>query len=327
MTCEPTKPVAAGDQAWPSRPFSHRAGGDRRARAPCPERRRRHRLHALPAARSSWPSTASTRSASTSTRRRPASREPDIADFAAFYEPLRTLAPSCRRPRSPRSATSWPSTSRCSRPGATSSRSTSRAASPAPSSPPARRRRELVGAPSRRGGSRSSTPRTACGGLGLRRRWRPPRVARRGRRRRRRRRPRPRDVERAGALVLARHAGVPAPRRAHRRRAGLARRRAEDQADPDLVDDGDHARSSACAPRRRAFERMAEFLADSTRPARRLGGPAHPGARRGGGLVDRGRELFGTRAAVRVGDRPRPRHARRPRRPRGLGLAPEYLAP
>ena len=35
-------------------------------------------------------------------------------------------------------------------------------------------------------------------------------------------------------LVLGRHPRVPAPGRPHRRRAGLARRRAEDQADPDL---------------------------------------------------------------------------------------------
>ena len=47
--------------------------------------------------------------------------------------------PSCPRPPSPRSATSSPSGSRCSRRAGTSSRSTSPAASPAPARPPARR--------------------------------------------------------------------------------------------------------------------------------------------------------------------------------------------
>ena len=80
-------------------------------------------------------------------------------------------------------------------------------------------------------------------------------------------------------VVCDRHARVPAARRPDRRRPGVARLGAEDQADPH----GrvrDHARSSACARRGRAFERMVDLLRLARRGRRRrMDGPAHPGAR------------------------------------------------
>ena len=81
--------------------------------------------------------------------------------------------------------------------------------------------------------SRSIDSKLACGGA------RHGRPRRRGagacrRRRRSRRRARPRGGRRHAAVVRGRHPGVPAARRAHRRRAGVAGRRAEDQADPHL---------------------------------------------------------------------------------------------
>ena len=155
-----------------------------------------------------------------------------MPDYDAFYDHLRPRAASCRARRSRRSATSSPSTSRCSSAATTSSRSTSPAASPAPCAPPSRR--------ATRWSSAASTParivvidsRTGCAGHGLMA------IAAAnaakggadvaGRRRRARATLRERDED----PVRRRHARVPAPRRPDRRRAGVARLGAEDQADP-----------------------------------------------------------------------------------------------
>ena len=72
--------------------------------------------------------------------------------------------PICRPPHSRRSATSWPSTSRCSTRARTSSRSTSRAGCPAPSAPPSRRASSWARAAARVHVVDSAT---ACGGEGL----------------------------------------------------------------------------------------------------------------------------------------------------------------
>ena len=99
-----------------------------------------------------------------------------------------------------------------------------------------------------------------------------------------RRSPRPRT--RCGAtedVVRARHARVPAPRRAHRRRAGVARLGAEDQADPlDRVRDrpdragahlGARVRADGRVPARRATTTAATPGSSSTSapPSRRSG--------------------------------------------------------
>jgi hypothetical protein len=104
-------------------------------------------------------------------------------------------------------------------------------------------------------------------------------------------------------VVRGRHARVPPARRAHRRRPGLARRRAEDQADP-------HLRRRDRAHRARAH-RGAGLRADGPLPAvaprrrrRRLGHPAHPGAR---GLRAPGRRGARSSAASRSSS---PRSAR-----------------
>ena len=145
--------------------------------------------------------------------------------------------------------------------------------------------------------------RLGASGARAARRARPRRPCRRARLAQRRRRPRPRRDRRGdegahrrgcgrgrrarhaggGAradLVLPRHARVPAPRRPRRRRAGMGRRRAEDQADP-------HGRRRDQA--RRAGADVGQGVrADGRAPARaarrgrrRLARPAHPGARRG----------------------------------------------
>ena len=81
---------------------------------------------------------------------------------------------------------------------------------------------------------------------------------------------------------------------------------------------------------RRAFERMAEFLTDfqvagaTSWMVQHIQAPDQAEA-----LVGRGREIFGHRPAVRLGDRPRHRDARRPRPPRRLrpgAGAPRALA-
>ena len=93
-------------------------------------------------------------------------READLPDFDAFYDYLRSAA-SCRARRSRRWATSWRSTSRCSRPGTTSSRSTCPAASRGRAARPSRRATQLIerGVAAERIVVMDSE--TACGGHGL----------------------------------------------------------------------------------------------------------------------------------------------------------------
>ncbi|CAA9488026.1 MAG: DegV family protein, partial [uncultured Solirubrobacteraceae bacterium] len=137
-------------------------------------------------------------------------------------------------------------------------------------------------------------------------------------------RPRPQGARALQALVRRRHARVPQARRAHRPRPGVARRRAEDQADPlDRV--GDHA------DRARPHERQG-LRPDGRLPARtgrrwrrRVDRAAHP--RRGPGRTARrggSRDLW-VRADLRLGDRAGHRRARRPgaaRRRRPARLVP-----
>ena len=95
-------------------------------------------------------------------------------------------------------------------------------------------------------------------------------------------------------LVRRRHARVPAPRRAHRRRAGVARRRAEDQADPlDRV--ARSRRSSACARRARRSSGWSSTCARGT-PTAPTAGSSSTSRRptQAERLVERGREIFGT---------------------------------
>ena len=199
--------------------------------------------------------------------------------------------PSCRRPRSRRSATSSRSTSRCSPRATTSSRSTSPAGSRGPSSRARQAAAELA-APGG-GASRSSTRGRACGGLGL--------------------------VVLAAQAAAARGGDVDAvaaraPRRARRlkiwfavdtleylrrggrigTRAGLARRRAEDQADPDARATRSR-RSSACAPPAARSSAWSTTCAPATTTAPTAWVVQHiqapDDAER---LVERGREIFGT---------------------------------
>ena len=214
--------------------------------------------HYLPA-RDSSPSSASTRSASTSTTASARSARPTSPTSTAFYD-----APAHRRPTLP--TTSQPSIGDflavyeplVARRAATSSRSTSRAGSRARSRPRARPRPSSTAS-----GARIEVIDSQAR---LRR-------ARHGRARHRRRGARAgADVEAVAArareaagrhapVVRGRHAGVPAARRAHRRRAGLAGRRAEDQADP-------HLRRRDHPDRARAHRRAGPSSAWSTTCAR-----------------------------------------------------------
>ena len=119
--------------------------------------------------------------------------------FDAFYERLRTI-PNCRRPRSPRSATSWRSGSRCSRRAGTSSRSTSPAASPGPCEA-ARQAHALLAEKGLGERVEVIDGETGCGGAGTARARRL-RGRRGGRRARRRRRARARGARVAAHLVL-----------------------------------------------------------------------------------------------------------------------------
>ena len=230
---------------------------------------------------------------STSTAATAQEREVDMPDFDALLRaaahrarPADDLAAVDRRlPRGLRAAGRGRAT--------TSSRSTSPAGSPAPSSPRARPRPRSPRA-SRGAASRSSTPRRACGGIGLVRA---------------RRRPRPRaagaDVEQVVArahearrrdedLVRRRHARVPAARRAHRHGAGHARRRAEDQADPHdrRRDHAGRARAHR-GPRLRAHGRLPARRARATAPTAGSSSTSRPPSRPQR-LVERGREIFGS---------------------------------
>ena len=124
---------------------------------------------------------------------------------------------------------------------------------------------------------------TACAGLGMM--AMAARASPRGRRQRRRGgRGRAQALPaRPEGLVRGRHARVPAPRRPRRRRAGVARLDAEDQADPlDRVGDpadrarahvGAHVRAADRVPRRRATTTAAtrSSSSTSTRPTRPSG--------------------------------------------------------
>ena len=160
---------------------------------------------------------------------------------------------------------------------------------------------------------------TACGGLGL--------VAlaaaaggARGRGRRGRRPPGPGGARAAEHVVLHRHAGVPAPRRAHRRGQRVARHDAEDQADPQGR--GPRSRpSSACAPPGARSSGWSTTCAAATTTAPTPGSSST--SRRptqAERLAERGREIFGTEplfvSEIGPGDR-HPRRARAARRAAG----------
>ena len=122
--------------------------------------------------------------------------------------------------------------------------------------------------------------RSGCGGQGLRRAG--------GRQRRRRRAPSGADdaggrramPRGAGDVVRDRHARVPAQGRADRRRPGVARLGASDQADPHARR-GDHpGRAGAHAAARLRADGRVRAPAPRRR-RRRLGRPAHPGPRDG----------------------------------------------
>ena len=267
-TCEPTSPVAPVTRVVGTRRRSLRT---RRSGAHGPGRRR-HRHDALPAARARRAS----RPAPGLALRQLRGRRPSARPTCRLRRLLRAPAHrrSCRRPRSRRSATSSPSTSRCSTPahdivsihlsGGISGTSTAPAGAR-----PARRARHRPGAIDR-------------ARLGDRLRRARPGGDRRGRGRARRRRTAEvaADARRGarGELKIwfaRRHARVPAPRRPGRRRAGVARRGAEDQADP-LDRDGDHCRSSACGPPAGVRAHGRVHRSAPRRRRRRVGRPAHP---------------------------------------------------
>ena len=221
-------------------------------------RRRGHRHDAVPAAARSSTATASASSPSTSTGTGAPTARASMADYDDFYDVPAARRASCRARRSRRSATSSRSTSRCSR------RRRHRL------DPPLRRdlrhgalgragaRRARRARRRRRAGSSCSTRAPAAPGHGLM--AVAAANAAEGRRRRAGRGRRGEALRRADEdPVRRRHARVPAPRRADRRRAGVARLGAEDQADP-LDRERDHRRSSACAPQGRAIERLVREL-------------------------------------------------------------------
>ncbi len=228
----------------------------------------------------------------------------------------------CPRPPSRRSATS----SACFEPllatgPATWSRSTSRRASPAPATPPARPPSSSSARARAASASAWSTRTTTAGGLGLRGARR-----RRGRCESRRRWTRCRAARPGGArgpqdLVRRRHARVPQARRADRRGQRLDRIDAEGQADP-------HAGERADPRRARTHQLAGVRAAGGLRPPaprvrrRRLGRPAHlrggPG-RATGGALPRGVRL---RPGVRQRGRARALGPRGPGPARHRGRSP-----
>ena len=98
-----------------------------------------------------------------------------------------------------------------------------------------------------------------------------------------RRRARARGARGAADLVLHRHARVPAPRRAHRPGAGLARQHAEDQADP-LARARDHAGRARPhrRPRLRADGRLRARAAATTAPTAGSSSTSRPPSRPSG---------------------------------------------
>ena len=93
-------------------------------------------------------------------------------------------------------------------------------------------------------------------------------------------RPRRRGRRRHEDLVRGRHAGVPQARRAHRHRAGVARRRAEDQADPHDRP-RDHARRARPhrGPRLRADGRLPQGAPARTAPTAGSSSTSRPPSR------------------------------------------------
>ena len=206
--------------------------------------------------------------------------ESEIADreLRDFYERLCAAATRGRRPPSPRSATSPPSTSRCSPTGATivSIHLSAGISGTCESAQQARQRADRRGA----GGERIHVydSRTGCGGQGLVV-LAPPRAARggaTGAEALERGRALPRDAE---DVVRDRHARVPAQGRPDRRgaRHGSARRSRSSRSSPSTRRS---PRSSASAPAGAPSSGWSSTRASATRtPRRRLGRPAHPGPR------------------------------------------------
>ena len=272
-------------------------------------RRGRHRQHPLPAARAGRPRRHPPGQPVRRLERRTGARARHATSFDAFYERLRTT-PSCRAPHSRRSATSSPCGSRCSSAGHDVV-SIHLAGGISGTCEAARQAHALL---SERGlGERVEVldSESGCGGAGLLV-LAACAAARAGRGQGRRRGARARDAQGAENLVLPGHARVPAPRRAHRQGPGLARRHAEDQADP-LAGVRDHARGASAhrRPRVRAHGRLRR--SSSTTRRRRLGRPAHPGARPGR-AADRAlpRDLR-HRAGLHLRGRPGDRHLHRAR--------------
>ena len=236
--------------------------------------RRGHRHDALPAGRRRRRATASALVSLYVSWDGQTGRECELTGLRRVLRPAALGARSCPTPRSRRSATSSRSTSRCSSRAPTSSRSTCRAGSPAPCA---------LGRAGARAARRARRRRRAHRGARLGHRLRRPRAD--GGRRRQRRRPRGDVAEAADAAqalrrgsrsLLRRHARVPAPRRAHRRRQRLARHGAEDQADPHdrARDHADRARAHLAAAPSSAWSSTCSAARARRRP---LLHPAHPG--------------------------------------------------
>ena len=235
-------------------------------------------------------------------------RESDLPDFDAFYDHLRT-ATSCRRPRSRRSATSSPSTSRCSTRATTSSRSTSPAASPARSTPLARRASSSARPrpAARRGDRLAAAPAAALGLVVL--------AAARGR-------ARGADVERVVARAReARDAlkmwfavdTLEYLRRGGRIGAAQAWLGSALKIKPILTLEARSRRSSACAPPGARSSGWSTTCARAGRRRRRLGRPAHPGARRGRSGSSSAAARSSAPSRLRLRGRPGDRHPRRAR--------------
>ena len=178
----------------------------------------------------------------------PTTSQPSVGDFLAVYEPHHRGRPT------------------------TSSRSTSPAASRGPSARPSRRATHLVERGRRPGAHLVVDSKTTCAGLGVPGdggRQRRPRRGRASSAGRRRARARACAVDEA--LVRGRHARVPAPRRPHRRRPGVARLGAAGQADPDdrRRDRADRARAHRRAGGRAADRVPARAQGRGLRPLRR----------------------------------------------------------
>ena len=218
---------------------------------------------------------------------------------------------TCRPPRSRRSATSSPCTSRCWRRVTTSCRSTSPAACRAPCARPSRpasssaRRAERV---------HVIDSATACGGEGLIL-LAAAAAAEAGGDGGGRRRPGPPGARGPEDVVRDRHARVPAARWPDRRRSGVAGLGAEDQADPHgrVRDHADRARAHV-RPRVRAHGRSTAIACRTTAPTRGWSSTSRRPIRRGSSPARHARSSAANRC-VDLPDRPRDRD------PCGTGFA------